>query len=229
MMRRRPGRTSDEFTRRQAMIAAGLAAVSAALPDAALAQGKKPPAPAAGKFLNARELAILDEVAELIIPADAQSGGARAAKCAIFIDAGLAESRDPEWRQSWKDDLAEIDQLSYVMFGKPFLGSSPAERQRLMTSISKNEHNPKESGEFAFGTIKWWVCEAYYTSKIGLHDELQYQGNVYIGEFIGTDVSQKTDSAAQPDPQPHARRPARRRASPEATEQENPAATEQGK
>ena len=33
------------------------------------------------------------------------------------------------------------------------------------------------------------MAEAYYTSKIGIHDELKYQGNVYIDEFIGTDVS----------------------------------------
>jgi hypothetical protein len=171
-----------EISRRQAMIAAGLAALAAALPAAARAQAAKSAAPAAvGKFLTAREFAILDELAELIIPADAQSGGARAAKCALFIDAGLAESRDPAWRQSWKDDLAEIDDLN----------SSAAERQKLMDRISKNERDPKEAGESAFGTIKWWVCEAYYTSKIGIHDELQYQGNVYIGEFIGTDVSRK--------------------------------------
>lgn len=181
----------NDVTRRQAMIAAGLAALAAALPEAVLAQAPKPPALVAGKFLNAREFAILDEVAELIIPADTQSGGARAAKCALFIDAGLAESRDPAWRQSWKDDLAEIDSLSQEMFGKPFLNSSAAERQKLMNHISKNEKNPQESGEHAFGTIKWWVCEAYYTSKIGIHDELQYQGNVYIGEFLGADVSHK--------------------------------------
>jgi hypothetical protein len=30
-----------------------------------------------------------------------------------------------------------------------------------------------------------------YTSKIGIHDELQYQGNVYIGDFLGVDVSRK--------------------------------------
>jgi len=29
----------------------------------------------------------------------------------------------------------------------------------------------------------------YYTSNIGIHDELKYQGNVYIDEFIGTDIS----------------------------------------
>jgi hypothetical protein len=53
----------------------------------------------------------------------------------------------------------------------------------------RNEKSPKENVDHSFVTIKWWVAEAYYTSKIGIHDELKYQGNVYMDEFVGTDVS----------------------------------------
>jgi Gluconate 2-dehydrogenase subunit 3 len=190
---------ADEITRRQALAVTAGAAAAAMAPEAAQAQAPKPAALAAGKFLSARELAILDEVAELIIPADAQSGGARAAKCAEYIDARLAESINPLWRQSWKDDLAEIDEVSIAMFGRPLLDALPAERQRLMERISRNEKSPKENVDHSFVTIKWWVAEAYYTSKIGIHDELKYQGNVYIDEFIGTDVSRKAEPATGAD------------------------------
>lgn len=187
--------SGEEITRRQAMVAAGAAAAAAVVPDTALAQVTRVAAQAAparaGRFFTAHELALLDELAELIIPQDAQSGGARAAKCAEFIDGHLAESIDPLWRQSWKDDLAEIDEIAVEMFGKPVLAASPAERARLMDRISRNERNPKDACDFAFGTIKWWVAEAYYTSQIGIQDELKYQGNSYIDEFIGTDVSRK--------------------------------------
>jgi Gluconate 2-dehydrogenase subunit 3 len=189
----------DEITRRQALAVTAGAAAAAMAPAAAPAQATKPAALATGKFLSARELAILDEVAELIIPADAQSGGARAAKCAEYIDARLAESIDPLWRQSWKDDLAEIDEVSIAMFGRPLLDASPAERQKLMERISRNEKSPRENVDHSFVTIKWWVAEAYYTSKIGIHDELKYQGNVYIDEFIGTDVSPKQERATEAD------------------------------
>jgi hypothetical protein len=181
--------SGDEITRREAIIAAAVAASAAALPNVALAQAPKPPALTAGQFLSARELAVLDEIAELIIPADAQSGGARAAQCAAFIDARLAESIDPLWRQSWKDDLSEIDELCEQTFGKGLLEAAPAQRQTLMEQIARNENNPSANVESSFSTIKWWVAEAYYTSTIGIHDELQYQGNVYIGDFIGTDIS----------------------------------------
>jgi hypothetical protein len=179
----------DPITRRDALAAAAAAAVATTLPTAALAQAAKPAALTAGRFLTARELAILDEVAELIIPADAQSGGARAARCAAYIDAGLAESIDPLWRQSWKDDLAEIDAIAIGMFGRSVLELAPAQRQKLMERISRNERRPIENVDYSFATIKWWVAEAYYTSQIGIHDELKYQGNVYIDDFLGTDVS----------------------------------------
>jgi hypothetical protein len=179
------------ITRRQAMLAGGAAAAATALPDAALAQIKNAVRTSlpSGKFFTARELAILDEIAELIIPADAQSGGAKAAKCALYIDGQLAESIDPAWRQSWKDDLREIDEIASQMFGRPFLDTSPAERIKLMDRMSRNENKkPLEDINHAFGTIKWWVAEAYYTSQLGIHDELKYQGNSYIDEFVGDEV-----------------------------------------
>ena len=182
---------ADPVTRRHVLLVASAAAVTTALPDAALAQVKAVArAPlAAGKFLNGRELAILDEVAELIIPADEQSGGAKAAKCALYIDARLAESIDPEWRKSWKEDLREIDETAGRMFGRSFLDTTPAERIRLMDRISRNEDKkPVEDVNYAFGTIKWWVAEAYYTSEVGMRQELKYQGNSYIDEFVGQDV-----------------------------------------
>ena len=188
--------SAGAISRRRALALAGAAGTRAAmLPDAGLAQAVAGTAIAAelpkGKFFTAHELATLDEVAELIIPADTQSGGARAARCAEYIDARLAESIDPLWRQSWKDDLAEIDEVSIEMFGRPLLAALPAERQKLMLRISSNERNPKENVDHSFVTIKWWVAEAYYTSKIGIHDELKYEGNSFIDEFIGTDVEKR--------------------------------------
>jgi glucoside 3-dehydrogenase (cytochrome c) hitch-hiker subunit len=184
------------MTRRRALAVTAGAAAAAAMPERASALAARAGAArTAGGFLSPHELTLLDEIAELIIPADAQSGGARTAKCAQYIDARLAESIDPDWRQSWKDDLAEIDETSVAMFGRPLLQASRIERQKLMERISRNEKSPKENVEHSFVTIKWWVAEAYYTSEIGIHDELKYRGNVFIDEFIGTDVSK---SAVEP-------------------------------
>lgn len=166
--------------------AASLLGPSRALAEAARAASV---APAALRFFSKAEFALLDAIAEMLIPADAQSGGARAAGVARILDERIAESRDPAWRQSWRDDLAEIDRLSRNMFGKVFVEASETQCHQLMRSISKNEAKPGEPGEYAFGTFKWAIGDVYYRTRIGIHDELQYQGSVMQDEFSGTDVS----------------------------------------
>lgn len=186
---------------RRTLIAGSLAtAAVAALPGVACAQVSKavarkapaePKAAAGRAFFTAREFATLDEIAEMIIPADEVSAGARDTGVAEYLDRRIGESLDPKWRQSWRDDLAEIDRLSNLMFGRRFVQASAEQRTRLLVSISQNEKNPQEAGEYAFGTIKWSVADAYYRTKVGIHDDLKYQGNVLLAEFEGTDVSRK--------------------------------------
>ncbi len=150
------------------------------------------PVPAKGRaFFTAQEFATLDELAEMIIPADAVSGGARATGVAAHLDQRIGESLDPAWRKSWRDDLAEIDRLSVEMFGRPFVKASLEQRTRLMQRVSGNEANPSEPGEYAFGTIKWSVADAYYRTRIGIHDDLKYKGNVIQDEFSGIEVGSR--------------------------------------
>lgn len=168
----------------------GLAQVQQAVAQSAQ-KGKAAagPAPASGRaFFTQQEYATLDELAEMIIPTDDVSPGARANRIADYLDRRIGESRDPAWRQSWRDDLAEIDRLAGEMFGRPFVKCSFEQRTRLMQRISRNEQNPTEAGEYAFGTIKWSVADAYYRTSNGIHDDLKYQGNVLQAEFSGTDV-----------------------------------------
>ena len=168
-------------------------------PDTADAFRKIPNA-APGKFFTPDEFALLDDLAESIIPADARSGGARAARVADYIDQRLAESIDTETRQSWKDDLDWLDELSRDLYGRRFVQQSTDQRWAFLKRCSANEAAPSKAEEFAFGTIKWEVAFVYYTSKVGVLDELGYQGNVFIDEFVGADpVSARGDApAAEP-------------------------------
>lgn len=188
------------FDRRSLIVAALATGAGAAVGSPAFAQVQKTvsklaasgPAPGAGrKFFTAREFAILDEMAEMIIPADGVSAGARATKVPEFLDQRIGESIDPAWRQSWRDDLAEIDRLSNNMFGRAFVKCSFEQRTRLLEHVSKNEKAPSEAGEYAFGTIKWSVADVYYRTRAGIHDDLRYQGNVPQSDFAGTDVGNR--------------------------------------
>ena len=149
--------------------------------------GQSAPAP----FFTREALALADELAEMIIPADEHSPGARAAKVAAYIDARLAEAFDAADRTTWRDGLKLVEQLSRQVNGKPFLDATAAERLALLERIAANEGKPEKPDEQFFKELKSRVVDAYYTSEIGIKQELEYRGNTYQAEFSGVDVSKE--------------------------------------
>ena len=131
---------------------------------------------------------MVDEISEMIIPTDEHSPGARAAQCAAYIDARLAESWTDEPKTEWREGLKAVNAVSQEMHGKPFMQATPDERVAVLTRISANEKDPKKPEEKFFREIKGRTAHAYYTSKIGIHQEVEYKGNVPIKEFVGFDV-----------------------------------------
>lgn len=169
-----------------ATIAASLG-VSEPLPAQAPAVATTPTA--ARTFLTPDELAMVDELSELIIPADDHSPGARAAKVAAYIDSRLADAWDEQERTAWREGLQRLDQLSRESTGMPFMQSSADQRLGLLTRIARNEKEPRQPEELFFTRLKSKVVSAYYTSEIGIKQELEYRGNSYLAEFVGVDVS----------------------------------------
>jgi hypothetical protein len=169
-----------------------IAATAAALVTPILRAGPVTTPPAVGlpgKFLTAGELALLDELTELIIPADDHSPGARAAGVAAYVDGRLAESLEPDWQARWRSGLQAVDGLSRELHGKPFLEAAPEQRVAVLTRMAAGESDPKTSPEHFFRELKGWTARAYYTSKIGIHLDQEYKGNVYQrGEFAGYDA-----------------------------------------
>src|SRR5206468_3070375 len=51
------------------------------------------------------------------------------------------------------------------------------------------EQDAKTAPERFFRELKGWTARGYYTSKIGIHLDQEYKGNVYQrGEFAGYDA-----------------------------------------
>jgi len=165
---------------RREMIAATAAALAVPLPKVG---------PRSVRFLTPAEYALLEELSELIIPADEHSPGARAAGVAGYIDARLAESLEPDWQARWRSGLQAVDNLSRELNGKPLLQAAPDRRVAVLTRMAAGESDPKAPGEHFFKELKWWTVFGYYTSKIGIHVDQKYKGNVsQPGEFAGFDA-----------------------------------------
>jgi hypothetical protein len=141
-------------------------------------------APPALAFFTAEQYATIDALAETIIPADEHSPGARAARVADYIDLLLSESAD-ETRRTWTAGLTLLDESARREYGARFAQLQPPQEAALLTTISRGETNPQTPLERFFKTTKDATIRGYYTSEIGIHKELQYQGNRVRREFAG--------------------------------------------
>ncbi|MFB3920705.1 MAG: gluconate 2-dehydrogenase subunit 3 family protein [Terriglobia bacterium] len=145
----------------------------------AVASASSPAAQPATTFFSPDQKATIAALADLIIPADEISPGAKAAGVDTFIDFLIANS-PREDQQAWVDGLRALDEACRARYGNDFR-SLPADRQEdLLAEIAGEEVSPRtDSGRF-FVRVKHAVAEGFYTSKIGLQDDLKYQGNTYV-------------------------------------------------
>jgi hypothetical protein len=123
------------------------------------------------QFFSEDQSRLLDQLMEMIIPADQQSPGAHAAKTNLFADLMVATS-DNSVKKQWLDGIR--------------LFHDEAERSSLSEAMQKaaeNEDDPKTELEMFFGLLKQMTVNGYYTSATGIHQDLRYQGNTYLVAF----------------------------------------------
>jgi hypothetical protein len=138
--------------------------------------------PNAPLFFTKDEFAALDTLTELLIPTDEHSPGAHSAGVAVFIDRQVAEAFLPEDKTSWRNGLASVNRLAQTMHSKSFLASNPRQQTALL------ERMQAEKQPF-FGQLKETTIFAYYSSSIGIHQEMNYKGNVILEQFVGYDAT----------------------------------------
>jgi hypothetical protein len=183
---------SSGLTRREMLKITAGAVAAAPLVSHALSANARPLS-AAGQdktlFFTQEEFAMLDELTEIIIPADAHSPGARAAEVAAYIDARVAEAFELEVKDTWRNGLKSVDRLSQSSYGAPFMKGTPDQRVGVVTQMAKGEMNPEQDYEHFFRELKGWTATGYYSSKVGIHQEMEYKGNTYQDQFSGYDAT----------------------------------------
>jgi len=138
-------------------------------------------------FFTLAQHALVEELSETIIPSDDHSDGAKAAKVADYIDQVLGESFDEKQKALWREGLHLIDVMSLHYHGKDFVNASGEDRISLLTVLSDHIEMTDLPEVRFFIELKRMTVLGYYTSKIGIHDELQYKGNRILQEFVGCD------------------------------------------
>jgi hypothetical protein len=145
--------------------------------------------PGAPLFFGKDEFVLLDTLTELIIPTDEHSPGAHDAGVAVYIDRMVAEAFLPESKTSWTKGLAGINDLSQRTNGAPFLKSSKAQQIGLLKTLAAAEEAPKTELEKFFTQLKETTAFAYYSSSIGIHQDINYLGNCILDKFVGYEAT----------------------------------------
>jgi len=135
-------------------------------------------------FFTPAEMTSISLMSDLIIPADEQSPGAKDAGVPAFIDLMISES-SVETKNLWRNGLVAVDQLCKKEFGNSFGTLSSEQQVTVLKLISRNEYQPRRIEERFFIAIKGLTVDGYYTSELGIHQELRYKGNAYLKDFAG--------------------------------------------
>jgi hypothetical protein len=158
-------------------------AASQAIPDAAHTQVRQTPAASyVLKFFDTQQARTIEVLSEVIIPSDDHSAGAAAAKVYEFIDEIVSSSPD-DVKKLWTEGLAGVDRLAMGQFGQEYAKCSKLQQAALMEGVSRNEDQPATTEEKFFVILKTATIDGYYTSTIGIHQDLGYQGNTMVLEF----------------------------------------------
>jgi hypothetical protein len=137
------------------------------------------------RVLTAQQNDLVAALADLIIP-ETDTPGARAARVNRFIDMVLSEA-PPADRKRFLSGLSWVDQRSKTLFKTDFLSASAADQARLLTRLSAEGNPDKEeaSGRDFFQSIKSLTINGYYTTQIGLRQELGDNGQLFLPQFEG--------------------------------------------
>ena len=138
------------------------------------------------QVLTAWQNEAVTALAELIIPAT-DTPGAKAARVNRFIDQVLRDA-PPSERNAFFVGLAWMDSRSKALFGRDLVAASASEQTDLLTRVSEAQpdHTDRQGAEF-FRVLKSMTISGYYSSEIGLRQELGDDGQLFHLEFKGCD------------------------------------------
>ncbi|NLW96335.1 MAG: gluconate 2-dehydrogenase subunit 3 family protein [Xanthomonadaceae bacterium] len=160
------------------MIAAATGVAMVGNPALLVAQA--PAEPGATAF-GARDVALLDEIAEAIIPRT-DTPGAKDAEVGAFMARFVTDCYGPEDQAAFRAGLVELDRRA----GGSFLSLPQADRLQLLTEVDREaaerargawvsaDGSGSAGGVHWFTMIKQLVIFSFFTSEVGATQVLRY-------------------------------------------------------
>jgi hypothetical protein len=133
------------------------------------------PLPAEPSFFNAEQFRMVTRIADLIIPAT-DTPGAVGAGVPMYIDMVVGKN---------KGEQKLVTEGLEALSKKNFLDLPEAGQLALLQPLCEAADDGESKDRLVqfFRTIKNLTADGYYTSQIGLIQELGYSGNTVMAEF----------------------------------------------
>ena len=145
--------------------------------------GCKSPEDQTGETFTDKDIAMLDEIAETIIPTT-NTPGAKAAKVGAFMTVMVNDCYDAKDQKEFRKGMNSIRDLSDEQFKKSFMEISPEQRLELLKGLDKEQgdaakkqkDDPKDNYQkHYFRMMKELTLLGYFTSEIGQTQALRYK------------------------------------------------------
>lgn len=135
------------------------------------------------QFFNAPDFQTISRIADLIIP-PTDTPGAIGAGVPAFIDLIVARNTDQQLVVA--DGLRWLEAESKRIADKRFVDLSEEQQLSILEPLcaahDADMNNRARNVQF-FGLIKSLTADGYYTSRIGLMNELQYKGDKILSSY----------------------------------------------
>ena len=128
------------------------------------------------KFFTEAQAAIVDRLADIIIPADEQSPGAHDAGVVRYLD--LLAAASPAGRQQmWRRGIEAVDAAAHSRFGRGFSECTRAQQEEIVGAMAAHEGAPRNDLERFFELVKHTAVDGYRFSEIGVKQYMGWSGN----------------------------------------------------
>ena len=130
------------------------------------------PRQAASGVLTADDRALMEEIADTLLPTTAASPGAKAAGAGAAIDLLLTDCYEPEAQRRVLGGLKEFGAMCERRCGRGFASLPRAERERLLREL---DAEAQQAGDAHwFGLARELALRAYFSSEVGMTQALRY-------------------------------------------------------
>ena len=137
---------------------------------------------------TAQDIALLDEIAETILP-ETKTPGAKAARTGAFMARMVTDCYSPAQQKVFREGMRKVDDAGKNTHGVAFMAATPAQRLAVLTTLDQEQKRVMDARAAAaagveasrtqepahyFRMMKELALLGYFTSEIGCTKALRY-------------------------------------------------------